>query len=115
MFRSKYLDSNFLTKVLSTVPFQEHNNREVYQDTDRNVMTTSSNMKTVSTYKSPLDPDASLSPIFNNLLSISASTRSTGVANAFSTADIECEEPDHEPYKVEGNLVVHTFWSPFMS
>ena len=58
------------------------------------------------TYKSPQDPDAIFSPIFNDGRSISASLKWASVAKAFCTADIESEEePNHEPYKVNSNPV----------
>lgn len=50
MFRSKNLDSNILTKVLSMVSFK--NKIRII-----NVMTLKCNWKTVYTYKSPQEPD----------------------------------------------------------
>lgn len=56
------------------------------------------------THRSPQDPDAILSPIFNVLISIS---QSPGFAcdacatGAFAVADWECDEPDQERYKFE--------------
>jgi hypothetical protein len=38
-----------------------------------------------------------LSPIFNNLLSISQSPGFAPAANALSIDERGCEEPDHEP------------------
>ena len=49
------------------------------------------------THRSPQDPDAILSPIFNNLLSISQSPGFAPAADALSIDERGCEEPDHEP------------------
>lgn len=49
------------------------------------------------THKSPKDPLAIFSPIFNNLSSISHASTFRCVANMFSTAE-EWDEPDHDPY-----------------
>ena len=49
------------------------------------------------THRSPQDPDAILSPIFNNLLSISQSPDFAWAATASPTDEWECEELDHDP------------------
>lgn len=41
----------------------------------------------IATYRSPQEPDAILSPIFNNLLSISQSPDFASANSAFSTAE----------------------------
>jgi hypothetical protein len=62
------------------------------------------------TYRSPQEPDAILSPIFNNLLSISQSPDFPSVANAFSTAEWELEERDHDPYIPQEGYLLHFYW-----
>lgn len=47
---------------------------------------------------SPEDPDATFSPIFNNLISISLSPTLGCTANIFSAAEVWVE-PNQDPYK----------------
>lgn len=64
-----------------------------------------------TTYRSPQEPDAILSPIFNNLLSISQSPDIASADNAFSTAEWEYEQRDHDPYISK----LHFHWSSFFT
>lgn len=81
MLRSKNLNSNILTKINSMKPSDKEQKNGVIKRT--NFLLRGRNV----TYRSPQEPDAIFSPIFNNLLSISQSPDFASVASAFSTAE----------------------------
>lgn len=104
MLRSKNLNSNILTKINSMKPSDKEQKNGVIKRT--NFLLRGRNV----TYRSPQEPDAIFSPIFNNLLSISQSPDFASVASAFSTAEWELEERDHDPYISKQWYLLHFYW-----